>query len=90
MGIDELIKFLLMPTGQVALIIGLSEIIKRLGLKKKWIPLIDLGFGLLSGIGIYGLMFQKGIVTGIVIGIAFGLSACGLFSGIKNLTEVKS
>lgn len=90
MGIDELTKFLLMPTGQVALIIGLSEIIKRLGLKKKWIPLIDLGFGLLSGIGIYGLMFQKGIVTGIVIGIAFGLSACGLFSGIKNLTEVKS
>lgn len=90
MGIDELTKFLLMPTGQVALIIGLSEIIKRLGFKKKWIPLIDLGFGLLSGIGIYGLMFQKGIVTGIVIGIAFGLSACGLFSGIKNLTEVKS
>lgn len=90
MGIDELTKFLLMPTGQVALIIGLSEIIKRLGLKKKWIPLIDLGFGLLSGIGIYGLMFQKGIVTGIVIGIAFGLSACGLFSGIKNITEVKS
>ena len=90
MGIDELTKFLLMPTGQVALIIGLSEIIKRLGLKKRWIPLIDLGFGLLSGIGIYGLMFQKGIVTGIVIGIAFGLSACGLFSGIKNLTEVKS
>ena len=90
MGIDELTKFLLMPTGQVALIIGLSEIIKRLGLKRKWIPLIDLGFGLLSGIGIYGLMFQKGIVTGIVIGIAFGLSACGLFSGIKNLTEVKS
>lgn len=90
MGIDELTKFLLMPTGQVALIIGLSEIIKRLGLKKKWIPLIDLGFGLLSGIGIYGLMFQNGIVTGIVIGIAFGLSACGLFSGIKNITEVKS
>ena len=86
----EWIELLFMPTSQIAMIIGIAELCKTIGLKKKWIPLLDLGLGLLSGIGIYGLFLGYGVVTGVVIGIGFGLSACGLFSGIKNLKEVKS
>ena len=87
MNIDELITYLLTPVAQVALIIGIAEIIKRMGLETRWIPVVDLAFGLVSGICIYGLAMRYGIVDGIVLGIALGLSACGLFSGIKNVTE---
>lgn len=87
MNIDELITYLLTPVAQVALIIGIAELIKRIGLETRWIPVIDLVLGLVSGVCIYGLAMGYGIVDGIVLGIALGLSACGLFSGIKNVTE---
>ena len=87
MNVDDLILFLLTPASQVALVIGISEIIKRLGLPAKFIPLVDLFLGQLSGIGVFGLALGQGIPNGIVIGLAIGLSACGLFSGIKNLTK---
>lgn len=87
MDIGELIKYLLTPIAQVALIIGLAELIKRVGCPTKFIPLIDLGLGLVSGICIYGLTMGYGITESVVLGIALGLSACGLFSGIKNVTE---
>lgn len=83
----ELIAYLFSPIAQVGLIIGIAEIIKRLGLKSRFIPLVDLGLGLASGICVYGLTLGDGIVSGVMIGLALGLSACGLFSGVKNLTE---
>ena len=89
MDIGELIKYLLTPIAQVALIIGLAELIKRVGCPTKYIPLIDLGLGLVSGICIYGLTMGYGITESVVLGIALGLSACGLFSGIKNVTETE-
>ena len=87
MDIAELINYLLTPVAQVALIIGIAEVIKRVGCPSRWIPLIDLGFGLLSGILVYGINLKYGIPIGIVVGLALGLSACGLFSGIKNTFE---
>lgn len=87
MDIKELITYLLTPASQVALIIGLAEIIKRAGCPTKYIPAVDLILGLISGICIYGLSLNYGIINGIVVGIALGLSACGLFSGIKNTFE---
>ena len=89
MDIKELIAYLLTPVAQVALIIGIAELVKRVGLNSKWIPLVDLGLGLASGIGVYGFALGYGIVNGVMLGLALGLSACGLFSGIKNLTEKK-
>lgn len=86
MDVGEIIAYLLTPVVQVALIIGLAEIIKGFGLEKRWIPLVDLGLGLASGIFVYGIHQEQGILNGIVLGIALGLSACGLFSGIKNLS----
>lgn len=82
--INQLIAYLLTPTAQVALIMAMAELAKKIGLKKKFIPLVDLVLGLLSGIFVYSSL---GIVQSIVVGLALGLSACGLFSGIKNLSE---
>ena len=85
MDINELIAYLITPTAQVAIIIALAEIIKRLGCPARWIPLVDLGLGLISGVCVYGIMMNYGIPTGILLGIALALSACGLFSGVKNV-----
>lgn len=84
---DELITYLLAPVGQVALIIGLAQLAKNLGLKTKFIPLLDVVLGLLSGILVYGIEANYGITKGIMLGLAIGLSACGLFSGIKNVVS---
>ena len=87
MTTDELVTFLYTPLSQVGLIMGIAEIIKRAGLEAKYIPLVDIGLGLLSGIGIYGYGLGYGLAKGIVIGLSFGLEACGIFSGFKNVTK---
>jgi hypothetical protein len=87
MGIDELKTFLLTPIAQVGVIIGLAEIIKRLGMESRFIPLVDVGLGLISGIEIYSAGLGYPISEGVLIGVALGLEACGLFSGCKNLFQ---
>lgn len=87
MTAQEIITMLLMPTSQVALIMALAQLIKQVGFPTKYIPIIDLVLGLISGICVYGIIQQMGIAYGILIGIALGLAACGLFSGIKNIKE---
>lgn len=89
MELNDLITYLLSPVAQVALIIGLAEVIKRMNwFDKEYIPIVDVVLGLISGILVYGQMMDMGIGKGIILGIAEGLSACGLFSGIKNISEV--
>ena len=86
---EELINYLLAPVGQVALIIGLAQLAKNLGLKPKLIPLFDVLCGLVGGILVYFVEFKYDFIQSIMIGLAIGLSACGLFSGIKNIAEKK-
>ena len=83
----ELLTYLITPFAQVALIVALAEVIKRMGLDSKYIPLVDLGLGLLAGILVYVVYQGYHPIEGIVIGTALGLSACGLFSGVKNVLE---
>ena len=85
MEVGNLIEYLMTPVAQVALIVGLAEIVKGFGLEKRWIPLVDLALGLMSGIFVYHFAFSYAWIHSAVIGIALGLSACGLFSGYKNL-----
>lgn len=88
MDTNELITYLLSPAAQVLLIIALAELIKRMELfDSKFIPLVDLALGIISGIVVFGLMQGLGWLTGIMLGVALGLMACGLFSGVKNVTE---
>jgi hypothetical protein len=87
MNIDELIAYLLTPIGQIALIIGIAEMLKKIGFPSKYIPLLDVIIGLVGGIVVYGISFNYGIIKGIMLGLAIGLSACGLFSGVKNIIE---
>lgn len=84
---DELINYLLAPVGQVALIIGLAQLAKNLGLKPKLIPLFDVLCGLVGGILVYFIEFNYDLIQSAMIGLAIGLSACGLFSGIKNVLK---
>ena len=84
---DDIVQYLLTPATQIALIIALAQLIKELGCPTKYIPLIDLGLGILSGVVIFGIFMGQGILAGVLLGIAEGLSACGLFSGIKNVKE---
>lgn len=83
----ELIENLLSPISQIGLIIGIAEVLKRLGVGAKWIPLVDLGLGIAFGVLINWLALGYDIAQSILMGIAMGLSACGLFSGVKNVTE---
>lgn len=87
MDINDLITYLLTPVAQVALIMALAQVAKKLGLKAKWIPLLDLGLGIVAGLTIYTLQAGYSPIEGIVVGIACGLSACGLFSGVKNVIK---
>lgn len=86
---EELINYLLAPVGQVALIIGLAQLAKNLGLKAKLIPLFDVLCGLVGGILVYFVELKYDFIQSVMIGLAIGLSACGLFSGIKNIVEKK-
>lgn len=85
MDIDEFMTYLFTPIVQVAIIIGLAEVVKRLGLETRFIPLFDVVIGIIGGIMIYGVTLGYGVLRGALIGIALGLEACGLFSGCKNL-----
>ncbi len=85
MNIDELINYLFSPVGLTALVIGIAELLKKVGCPTKYIPLVDLAFGILGGVTVFGVELNYGFFKGIIIGIAIGLSACGLFSGVKNI-----
>lgn len=65
-----------------AIILGLIQICKGLGLNKKWSPVIAL---------VLGIFFVGSLHYGwsrtLIVGIITGLSAVGLFSGTKNLKE---
>lgn len=62
----------------LALIIGLVRVARELGLPSRFAPAAALGLGILGGVAV---AYQQGMeyVGGIVIGIALGLMACGVY-----------
>lgn len=87
METNELLTYLISPVAQVSFIMAIAEIAKGLGIPTKFIPLVDVGLGLILGVLIHTVYSGMGIIEGIILGLAAGLSACGLFSGIKNVAE---
>jgi len=76
---------MLEPVILIALIIGLTEVVKRLGLNTKWCPLLAVALGI-------GLNFLVKFIGGagselLIGGIVAGLTAVGLYSGVKNTLE---
>ena len=89
MTTQQIIEYITEPAFQIAMITCLTEIVKTLGINKKYLPLFDLLFGVVSGIFITGYILGYGILRGAIVGIVLGLAACGLFSGAKNILEAR-
>lgn len=68
----------------IAVIIALVELLKRsLDLPTKMAPLVSAILGLPVGI----LYLDVDLKTGIIYGLIIGLSAGGLYSGVKTITK---
>lgn len=74
----------------VPLIAGLVEGIKRMGLDAKWAFPLSIGLGLALSVG-YEAVTVPNLAAdwfnAVVLGLGFGLSASGLYSGVKKATE---
>ncbi|MEI3605911.1 hypothetical protein SPD48_09435 [Pseudogracilibacillus sp. SE30717A] len=68
----------------IAVIVGLVELLKKLNLPHKLLPVASLIFGLIGGVF---YLFPNDLKAGILTGIIIGLSASGLYSGVKNTVE---
>ncbi len=66
----------------VAVIIGLIEVLKRLGLKTDYAPAVAVVLGIGGNLlfKLLGVDYSEPIITGIVA----GLSACGLYDQVKK------
>lgn len=62
---------------------GLVEVAKSAGLPSKYAPIVSLCIGMALGIG----TSLDNIGKGVIVGVAIGLSASGLYSGTKALTK---
>lgn len=69
----------------IPIITGLVGVFTQLGLKKKFAPIVSLVLGLLIGIF---YVYPGDIKGGILVGLMLGLSATGLYSGVKNTKEL--
>jgi len=69
----------------VGLIMALVQLAKQLGFPVKYSPILALALGIAAGVFI---MSPGDVIQGIWSGIAMGLSAVGLYSGVKNVKDV--
>jgi hypothetical protein len=68
----------------VPAIVGLTEVTKDLGVPSRFSPGIAVVFGILAGMAeFYGGQWPW--MQAVVLGVSLGLSACGLYSGVKTI-----
>jgi uncharacterized membrane protein len=65
----------------IAVVTGVTELVKQVGLDSKYAPVVSL----LLGIGIAFLFYTNDIAQTILSGVIIGLSASGLYSGTKTI-----
>lgn len=68
----------------IPLIIGMVELLKMYGMKKRLLPPMALIFGVVGGIF---YVYPGDLKAGILVGLMMGLSASGLYSGGKAVIE---
>ncbi|NLI90211.1 MAG: hypothetical protein GX366_07385 [Epulopiscium sp.] len=67
----------------VPLVMGVVQVAKTLGLSNRFAPLLSVFLGVIIGVA----TSPNDLLKGIIVGIAVGLSAVGLYSGTKNTIE---
>lgn len=68
----------------IPVIVGVVELLKRIGLPVKWAPLAALALGQAAGL----LYVAPGDpLKGVLAGVVLALAAVGLWSGPKNTVE---
>jgi len=68
----------------IPLIVGLVELAKKLGLPDKFAAVLSAVLGVVIGL-VY--VAPNDPAKGVLIGLSMGLSASGLYSGVKNTAE---
>jgi hypothetical protein len=71
----------------IAIILGLVQVARRLGLKEKYCPLLSTVLGLLISLG-YHFFNHKTWYEALIIGLVLGLSSVGLYSGTRETVEL--
>lgn len=67
----------------IAVVVGLSQITKNVGLASKYVPLLNLAFGVILGVSFLSGDIKANVLQGLII----GLSASGLYDQSKLLTK---
>lgn len=67
----------------IAITMALTELVKHLGMSKKYLPLFSLAIGIVAGIFYLDMVLKEQILFGIMI----GLSASGLFDQTKIIKK---
>ncbi|PHE86018.1 holin [Bacillus pseudomycoides] len=67
----------------IAVVVGLSQIAKTIGLQTKYIPLLNLTLGIVLGV----LFLPQDLKMNVFQGIIIGLSASGLFDHTKFMKK---
>lgn len=80
-----MLEFVAYDIAVVPVIIALIELVKRAGVPKRALPLIAVVLGVVSGF-VYIAPGQAD--EAVLVGVVMGLSAVGLYSGAKNISEV--
>lgn len=70
----------------VLLIVGIVQLAKSIGFNSKYAGILAVIFGLAASFG-YTFYQETSIFKAIVIGLALGLSASGLYSTTKHVKE---
>jgi len=68
----------------IPLIVGVVELAKKLGLPDKFAAVLSAVLGVVIGL-VY--VAPNDPAKGVLIGLSMGLSASGLYSGVKNTAE---
>ena len=80
----EIAEVTIAGIGAVPLVLALTELVKRLGLPVQYAPLLSVAFG----IAIIAIA-QDFTPTALTTGLVVGLSASGLWSGVKSFGRGK-
>lgn len=71
----------------VPAIVGIVELAKKLGLPTKFAPILSVAFGFLIAIGSAYAEGTFNTYHTLMLGLTYGLTAAGLYSGVKATVE---